>query len=377
MRTFARIQPESETMQAPDRPDTSRRHVLRTSLCVASGLASGLSLQSAQAATTPFRIDVHAHLIPDFYRAALKAYDVPNDGGLPPPAWSPASAVRFMDKFGIQTQVVSLSEPGLAFLPDAHTRDQMARQINDYMRDALIGVPPSSPNFRRFGGFASMPLGALDDEQELALASQEARRAMLSLGLDGVGLYSSYRGIYLGDARLDPLMRTLNELGAMVFIHPVAPVAKPDLSIPNFVLEFPFETTRAVTNMLYKGIFLRYPRIRWLLAHAGGATPFLSYRSGLLALNLNPRQSAYGKLYFDTALSSSPAAMAATRQVTDVSHVLFGSDYPYAQIVYALKAPGDPNAELNDSFKPNERLQVDRGNALAQLPTVAKRLGIV
>lgn len=353
-----------------------RRHLMKAALGVGVTAVGGLAPLIARAGAAPSRIDVHAHLIPDFYRQAMTAYEVAGDGGIPIPSWSPTAAVNFMDKFGIQAQVVSLSEPGFAFLPDRTAREQMARRINDYIRDGLINVSSSSPLYRRFGGFASLPLGDPDDPAEVAAACAEAGRAINTLGLDGIGLYSSYQGVYLGDPRLDPLMRTLNQLGAYVFIHPVAPPVRPELSMPNFVLDFPFETTRAVTNLLYKGIFLRYPLIRWQLAHAGGTIPFLSYRSALLALNLNPRSSSYSRLFYDTALSSAPPAMAAVRQVTDVSHILLGTDYPYAGIVYALKWPGDPNSELNDTFSPSERLQVDRGNALAQLPRLAKRLGI-
>ncbi|MGH6646643.1 amidohydrolase family protein [Aquabacterium sp.] len=363
-------------MTKPSHASMERRRALTSTLALGAAAAlGGLAPLTARAGPVPWRIDVHAHLIPDFYRAALKTYDVASDGGVPAPDWTPEAAVRFMDKFGIQAQVVSLSEPGLRFLPDAGSRDQMARQINDYIRQSLIGAPAYSNLYRRFGGFASLPLGRADDPQEVTLSAQEALRALNALGLDGVGLYSNYNGIYLGDPRLDPLMQTLDKLGAMVFIHPVAPPAGPDLSIPNFVLEFPFETTRAVTSMLYKGIFWRYPNIRWLLPHAGGTIPFLSYRSALLALNLNPRKSSYAKLFFDTALSAAPPAMAAVRQVTEVSHVLLGTDYPYSQLTYALKLPGDPNSELNDTFNPTERQLVDRGNALAQLPQLAKRLG--
>lgn len=352
----------------------SRRSLLRHAVAMGTASAGGLLPLVARAGITPTRIDVHAHLIPDFYRSAMKQYGEAGDGGIPTPLWSPTSAVGFMDKFGIATQVVSLSEPGFGFLPDRLAREQMARQINDYIRDALVGAPSASSLYKRFGGFASLPVGDADDANEVAAASMEATRALNYLGLDGVGLYSNYKGVYLGDPRLDSLMGTLNDLGALVFIHPVAPPARPDVAIPNFVLEFPFETTRAVTNMLYKGIFLRYPRIRWLLSHAGGTIPFLSYRSGLLALNLNPRKSSFANLYFDTALSAAPAAMAATRTITDVSHILLGTDYPYSQLTYALKLPGDPNAELNDSFNTNERQMVDRTNALAQLPRLAKRL---
>lgn len=354
----------------------ARRSLLKTALGVGAVAASGWTPLVVKAGTPLSRIDVHAHLIPDFYRQAMADHGVEGDGGIPTPSWSPSAAVNFMDKFGIQTQVVSLSEPGFAFLPDRGAREQMARQINEYIRDSLINVSAASPLYRRFGGFASLPLGQPDDSAEVASACAEAVRAIKTLGLDGIGVYSSYQGIYLGDPRLDPLMRTLNELGAYVFIHPVAPPVRPELSMPNFVLDFPFETTRAVTNMLYKGIYLRYPNIRWQLAHAGGTIPFLSYRSALLALNLNPRSSSYSKLFYDTALSAAPPAMAAVRKVTDASHILLGTDYPYAQIVYALKFAGDPNSELNESFNASERLMVDRGNALAQLPRLAKRLGV-
>ncbi|MGQ0597512.1 amidohydrolase family protein [Aquabacterium sp.] len=381
MRTFGLISSlklVSETSMANDKHPSSihRRNLVLSAFNLGAMALGGLTPLIAKAGTAPTRIDVHSHLIPDFYRQAMTDYNVAGDGGIPIPSWTPSAAVNFMDKFGIQTQVVSLSEPGFAFLPDLATRAQMARQINDYIRDGLINVSPASRLYRRFGGFASLPLGDPDNPSEVAAACAEAVRAINTLGLDGIGLYSSYKGIYLGDPRLDPLMRTLNELCAYVFIHPVAPPVRPDLSMPNFVLDFPFETTRAVTNMLYKSIFLRYPFIRWQAAHAGGTIPFVSYRSALLTLNLNPRSSSYSRLFYDTALSSAPPAMAAVRKVTAVSHILLGTDYPYAGIVYALKLPGDPNSELNDTFTPSERLQVDRGNALAQLPRLSKRLGL-
>lgn len=326
------------------------------------------------AATRGQRIDVHAHFIPDFFRQALKAHGVEGDGGLPLPSWSVSEAVAFMDKFGIQSQVVSLSEPGLGFLPDRASRVQMARDLNDYVRQTLLAASSYSSAHGRFGGFAVLPLANPSDEKEVQEACIEARRALTVLGMDGVGMYSNYTGTYLGEPALTPLMQTLNELGAFVFVHPVAPPLRPEVDIPNFVLEFPFETTRAATNMLYKGIFWRYPRIRWMLAHAGGAIPFLSYRAGLLALHLDPQKSAFSRLFFDTALSAAPPAMAAAKQVTDMTHILYGTDFPYSKTVYALKWPGDPNPELNATFSSTERAMVDRTNALAQLPGLKSRI---
>jgi 6-methylsalicylate decarboxylase len=355
---------------------TNRRQLLKTALGTGVVAASGLGPLMAQASVARTRIDVHAHLLPSFYRQALSAYNVETVGGQAIPAWSPTAAVGFMNKFGIQAQVLSLPEPGLAFLSDHAARVQMAKQVNNYLHDELIDVPFYSPLYRRFGGFASLPLGDPNDDKEVTAACLEAVRALTTLGLDGVTLYTSYNGIYLGDAKLAPLMRTLSLLGAYVFVQPVAPPTASALDIPASILEFPFETSRAAVNMLYKGYHLLYPNIRWQLADGGGAIPFLSYRSGLLALNLNPDRSSFGKLYYDTASATAPATMASIREITELGHVLLGTNYPFSEALYAGKSTGDPNVELNQAFSASERQMVDRSNALAQLPRLAKRLGL-
>jgi len=355
---------------------TQRRQLLKTALGAGVAAVGGLSPLLAQASVARTRIDVHAHLLPSFYRQALAAHNINEVGGQAIPAWSTTAALSFMDKFGIQAQVLSLPEPGLAFLPDREVRVQMAKQINNYIHDALIDVPFYSPLHRRFGGFATLPLGDPNDSKEVTAACLEAVRALTTLGLDGVTLYTSYNGVYLGDAKLAPLMRTLSLLGAYVFVQPVAPPEASSLDIPASILEFPFETSRAAVNMLYKGYHLLYPRIRWQMADGGGAIPFLSYRSGLLALNLNPDRSSFATLYYDTASATAPANMASMREITEVGHVLLGTNYPFSEALYASKSAGDPNAELSQSFSASERQMVDRSNALAQLPRLAKRLGL-
>lgn len=352
-----------------------RRQLLKSAIGAGVAVASGMAPLMAKASAAPTRIDMHAHLLPNFYRQALAAYNVGSVEGQPVPAWSPSTAVSFMDKFGIATQVLSLPEPGLAFLPDLAARTQMAKQVNNYIRDELIGAPMASPLYKRFAGFASLPLGDPNDAHEVNAACAEAVRALLTLGLPGITLYTSYNGVYLGDAKLAPLMRTLNLLGAYVFVQAVAPPVASSLDIPASILEFPFETSRAAVNMLYKGYHLAYPNIHWQMADGGGAIPFLSYRSGLLALNLNPDRSSFAKLYYDTASATAPATMASIREITTVSHVLFGSNYPFSESLYANKTAGDPNAELNQSFNAAERQLVDRQNALEQLPNLAKWLG--
>ena len=267
------------------------------------------------------------------------------------------------------------------YIPDGSARVSLARQINNYTSQELIYSSQSAWK-GRFGGFAVLPLGDLST-QDVQNACTEATRALTVLNMDGIGIYSNYNGVYLGDPKLEPLMATLNSLGAMVFLHPVTPGGYPNIDLPHFLFEFPFDTTRAVVNMMYNNVFLKYPNIRWLLAHAGGAVPFLAYRTSLLRIYpalaqnfgldaLDDGNLAYSRLFYDTALSPAPSAMKSVREVTSVSHVLFATDWPFSSQIFVV--PGDPAPQLADSFNDAELLMVNRTNALAQFPKLKLRI---
>lgn len=325
------------------------------------------------------RIDIHGHLLPPFYLASLIAHGhLTGGGGIPNPPWTPELAIAFMNLYGISSQVVSISEPGVYYLESEQERVEMAMRINDYIHEELI-TTRNPLRKGRFGGMAVLPLGSLT-ASDVRNAANEANRALTGLGLDGVGLYTSYNGVYLGDPALDALMETLNSLDAVVFVHPVTPTVFPETGIPSFVMEFTFDTTRAAVKMLYSGIYRRYPRIRWILPHAGGTIPFLSGRTTMLTLlpplatnlqNLGINidlDSAYAPLYFDTALSSEHAPMLATRAVAGVGHILFGTDWPFSAYLYVI--PGDPQPHLDETFNEEERRQVESLNVRTLLPAL-------
>jgi predicted TIM-barrel fold metal-dependent hydrolase len=277
---------------------------------------------------------------------------------------------------------VSISEPGVTYLPTPAERNAMARKINNWTRNTLIKT--TNPLLaKRFGAFAVLPLADPRNPLDVANACAEAVRAVPPLGLDGIGVFSQYDGVYLGDPLLEPLMATLNSLGVMVFVHPVTPAAYPDLGLPTFLFEFPFDTTRAVVNLSYHQVFTRYPKIRWLLAHAGGTVPFLAYRTSLLQLitpiaqnvglaSFDKQNFDYGRLFYDSALSPAPSAMRSVREVAPVSHVMFATDWPFSGPVFVV--PGDPAPQLAESFGATELRQVLRRSALTQLPTLRARL---
>lgn len=313
------------------------------------------------------RIDLHAHFVPPFYREALRRRGVSRVAGAPFPSWSPAAAMRFMQRFGIQAQVVCISEPGVSVFPDAEAAT-LARRVNGYAAGLLRDHPT------RFGALALLPL------PQIGAAVAEVAHALGTLGLDGAVLQASYDGRTLADPAFAPVLAELDRREAYVFVHPGAPPPDdlPGLPLPVFLYEFTFDTTRTVAALLATGAFARYPRIRWQFAHAGGVVPGLSERlaahaerSGGPAAREETVRGLAG-LYYDTALSGAPAAMAALREITPIEHIVFGTDWPFGQAL-TLTA-GDPQPELSQSFTAAERAAVERDHGLALVPRLARAL---
>lgn len=154
------------------------------------------------------------------------------------------------------------------------------------------------------------------------------------LKFDGVGLYTNYQGRYLGDAFLAPIFEELNRRGATCLVHPVAPT--PEVKLPNLCtpgIEYCFDTTRAVTSMLFSGARKKYPKINLIFSHGGGAVPFLAGRiSGQSSLpfqgGMNPRESMEEMkgYYYDLAAAHGPPQLAALNSWVGSSQLLIGSD---------------------------------------------------
>ena len=214
-------------------------------------------------------IDVHAHFLPDQYREALATAGIDQPDGFPRvPMWNASEHVEVMDRLGIEACVLSVSSPGVQFGEGMSASDavSLVRHVNDVAAATITQHPG------RFGAFASLPMA--DEGESLA----EIERVFDGLGLDGVNLLTNVAGVYLGDASLEPIMAELNRRRAVVFIHPTSPACWEctSLGYPRPMIEFPFDTTRAVTNLLLSGTLARHPDIRWIVPHAGGTLPFLA-----------------------------------------------------------------------------------------------------
>jgi predicted TIM-barrel fold metal-dependent hydrolase len=310
----------------------------------------------------PFTVDMHHHILPDYFWRATNEASAPV-GGIQPPSWSVSEAIGFLDEAGIDVAITSISTPGV------HTGDHeaaraLARRCNEFSADLVRDRPD------RFGGFGCLPLPDLDGSLD------ELEYALDELRLDGVVLFSNSRGVYLGDTRLDPLFDELQRRQALVFVHPNAspdPIAH-TLGLPDALIDFTADTTRAVARLHYSNTFARTPDVTYVFSHAGGTVPYLAGRFGIVDEmgvigGAEARQSAaetFRRLYWDTALSWGDPVLRMLRSVVGIEHVVFGSDYPYLRRDLAVASP----RRIADSpeLSASERAGVLGGTASKLIP---------
>src|SRR2546425_3051413 len=179
----------------------------------------------------------------------------------------PARRIEDMDRVGIDVEVVSLSTPNVFFV-DERRQGAVARAMNDAYAELIAAHP------RRFKAFASIPMDAPD------AALKELHRAIDELKLNGVILLSNIRGRPLTAPTYRPFFEEANRLKLCILLHPMLPANSEPFReyVLGPIIGFPFDTTLAVARMCYDGLLRDFPEIRWIIAHIGGAVPYLMER---------------------------------------------------------------------------------------------------
>ena len=320
-------------------------------------MAQGANKAPAAARGTPYRIDVHHHLM---YPGYLEDAGDRRAGSTF--KWSPAMSIEDMDKSGIAVSIMSLIQPS-ASMADVEKGRRVARLANEF------GAQLARDHKGRFGNFATLPL--LDTEGAL----KEIGYALDTLRADGIGLMTSYQDKYLGDAAFAPIWEELNRRKAVIYTHPLSPECCRNVKtgVPPAVVEYATDTTRTIASLVFSGTAARYPDIRWIFSHSGGTMPFLLSRFTRQEIDLKekaaermPKGLMYElkKFYYDTAQGNHSGALAALMKIVTPSQVLFGTDFPFrdgAEEIGGLTA---------FRFKPKDLRAIERGNALKLIPTL-------
>jgi predicted TIM-barrel fold metal-dependent hydrolase len=260
------------------------------------------------------KIDIHHHIVPKEYLTALLSVGIKNAVGEPFPQWDIENTLAFMDREGIAVAVNSISAPGI-FFGDNDFTQKLARKCNE------ISAHIVNENPNRFGAFAILPL------PDIEASIVELEYALDTLELDGVVLLTNFGGIYIGDAYYDDLFYELNRRKAVVFVHPSVPPSDAlPMIIKPAVLEFVFDTTRAIVNLIHRGATKRFQDISFIFPHGGGTAPFITWR---ITFGNKKIINQLKRFYYDTAVTATPYALNSLLSLVEPTQVLYGSDYPF------------------------------------------------
>ena len=276
------------------------------------------------------KIDIHAHaILPCFVQGLKKlGIDPAAEEGYPLPSWSEEAHLEFMRQANIDFTVLSPATPHI-YNGDEKLSCEVAREINEETA-ALCRKYPD-----KFGFVAALPFPSI------AGSLAEISYAMDKLGALGVKVPSNAGGIYLGDARWEKIFAELNRRKALVITHP-----SPARELPRkgtvtgqvmALFEYPADTTRAMINLLASGMLERYPQVRLVVPHCGSFLPYMKQRAkamfamlaGMKMMQPVDMEAGMKQLYYDLAGDPLPEAMDMLLKITDESHLLYGSDFPY------------------------------------------------
>ena len=302
-------------------------------------------------------VDIHAHWFPSSWLAELRKRGLDHglfweDTASGPRFWhghlstGPVGA-RFTDlqarlevmrEQGVYAQALSLSQP-MVYWAGAQDGHALACHYNDCLAQAHSDYPSN------FFGLATLPL------QDIGLSLQEIDRVATLPGMRGVCIATQVLGMNLSDQRLFPVYERLEAVGLPVFLHPTFVLAPERLEAHYLtnLLGNPFETTVAASHLIFGQVLDRFPRLEFVLPHAGGAFPYLvgrlqrgwEKRKDLGQLSASPL-SYLRRFYYDTIGYSNDVLDFLLRTV-GADRILMGSDYCFP---IALERPVNFVSEL-------------------------------
>jgi len=287
-------------------------------------------------------IDFHNHVYPPEYIEAIQAgpsaYKVTFDSDNNPVLHSPGDyniivpGHRFMgfrqtvlEEAGVDKQVISFTAPGV-LIETPERAVELSRMVNDIFANI------QNEHSDHFVALATLPLN--DPHASVV----ELERAISDLGLKGATLFSNANGAALSDGRFWPLYEKADELKVVFFIHPTFPVgveAMRDYMLMPLV-GFLADTTLAAASLVFGGVVEKFPNIKWVLGHLGGAVPYLAERldRGDEAFeqcreNISKPPSEYLKEFYYDSVNFDVKALRFAIDFAGPEHILAGSDYPH------------------------------------------------
>jgi len=324
------------------------------------------------------KIDVFTHFVPPKYRAALKKKVSKKPYLLSPLELTPAiydieARLRIMEGFDDYAQVLTLAGPPLDAVVTPKDGAELSKMINDEMAELHSRYP-----HRIVGAMAALPM------HNMKAALKEAERAILQLGLRGVQIHSSVSGKPLDQEEFFPFYEMMNEFNLPILIHPMRRRETPDYRDEEHsrywiwqVFGWPYESTVAMTRLVFSGVFDRYPDLKFVIHHCGAMVPFFSeringcynyaevfFKTKYLRRLRKPLMDYYRRFYGDTAIHGYTAGLMCGYAFFGAEHMLFATDMPHdsqggeryiRDTIAGVKCMDIPESEKQMIFEGNAR----------------------
>jgi aminocarboxymuconate-semialdehyde decarboxylase len=295
----------------------------------------------------PTKIDIYNHVTPLSYLEMVKQHS--KDTGLVKRiasirmVWDMDARVEMLNQWPEVQQVLTLANPAPESLGGPDVSPDFARVANDGMAEICARYPKKFPFFA-----ACLPMN------NVPASLREMDRAIGTLGARGVEIKTNVNGRPLDDPEFFPIFeRATNQHGVAIWMHPARAAGSTDYAAePKSryeiwqVMGWPYETTAAMSRMVFSGMLDRLPEMRIITHHCGGMLPFFAGRaetlwaqlgsrtadedySGILRGLKKPFMEYFKMFYGDTVLGGSASALRCGLDFFGPDHVVFASDCPF------------------------------------------------
>lgn len=240
--------------------------------------------------------------------------------------WDAKLRINEYAKYNTQVQVVCT----IPVLFSYWAKPEHTLRVSEFLNDHIAMIVEEHP--KNYVGLATLPMN------DIPMAIAELERAK-KIGFRGIQIGSNINGTNLSDEKFLPLWRACENLGMCVLIHPWEMMGENDMKkywLP-WLVGMPAETTRAICSLIFSGVIEKFPKLRFLFAHAGGSfVPTLgriehgfNCRPDLVALDNNVAPSHYlNRFWIDSATHDADLLRyIMTKQST--KKIALGTDYPF------------------------------------------------
>jgi len=324
------------------------------------------------------KIDIYTHIFPKKYKKGIEKYsDILTTEVNHHEKFTTLDdherRIRIIESYGDMGQVLSITIPPVEEIVGPDEAAELARISNDEMATLLVKYPQ-----KYIAAIANLPLNNID------ASLKEAERTIKELGFKGVQIYTSIQGRPLSSAEFFPLYELMAGFDLPIWIHPLRRIIVPDYPTErasfnhiNTVFGWPYETTAAMTRLVFAGVFEKFPKIKFITHHCGAMIPYFAdriivqYNIALRVVKdtvfpgLTKHPIEYFKMFYnDTALNGNTSALMCSYNFFGEDHLLFGTDMPYdhengalsiRQTIEAIEGMGISESSKKKIYEENAR----------------------